>query len=189
MNWDLDYYTGGNAGLRGILNGWTLSPIIKIRSGLPFTVTNGSVSANLDGNHERTRGSRSGIRTSTTRRRSSGSTPPPSSRKKVVTGVATNGNTPRNTLEGPGSASSTGPLAQLPAAGGTCASLCGSLWEDPQEKTIMRLYIPPDNLSPAAKHGFITRMGVDDKIFGCRQSVNMAVKGSSYCRTRRGIYR
>ena len=33
-----------------ILNGWTISPIVKLRSGLPFTVTNGNVDANLDGN-------------------------------------------------------------------------------------------------------------------------------------------
>ena len=32
------------------LNGWTLAPIIKLRSGLPFTITNGNVDANLDGN-------------------------------------------------------------------------------------------------------------------------------------------
>ena len=32
-----------------LLNGWTISPIIKLRSGLPFTVTNGNVDANLDG--------------------------------------------------------------------------------------------------------------------------------------------
>jgi hypothetical protein len=101
MNWDLDYYTGSNAVLSGILNGWTLSPIIKIRSGLPFTVTNGSIDANLDGN-------------TNDRAQQVGDPhiddPTPEQwfntaafvQNKIVTGVATNGNTPRNSLEGPG---------------------------------------------------------------------------------------
>ena len=50
VNWEIDYYRGGNAVLRHILNGWSVAPIIKLRSGLPFTVTNGNVDANLDGN-------------------------------------------------------------------------------------------------------------------------------------------
>jgi len=50
MNWEIDYYRGGSALLRNILNGWTIAPIIKLRSGLPFTITNGNVDANLDGN-------------------------------------------------------------------------------------------------------------------------------------------
>ena len=50
MNWEIDYYRGGNAVLRHIVNGWSVAPIIKLRSGLPFTVTNGNVDANLDGN-------------------------------------------------------------------------------------------------------------------------------------------
>jgi hypothetical protein len=32
------------------IKGWSFSPIIKLRSGVPFTVTNGNVDANLDGN-------------------------------------------------------------------------------------------------------------------------------------------
>ena len=39
-NWEIEYYEGGNAVLRNILNGWTVAPIVKLRSGLPFTVTN-----------------------------------------------------------------------------------------------------------------------------------------------------
>jgi len=49
MNFELDYYHGDNRFARGILNGWSLAPIVKIRSGRPFTVTNGNVDANLDG--------------------------------------------------------------------------------------------------------------------------------------------
>ncbi len=101
MNWDLDYYRGGNPLVRAILNGWTVSPIIKIRSGLPFTVTNGSVDANLDGN-------------TNDRAQQIGDPhidkPTPAQwfntaafvQNKVVTGVATDGNSPRNLLDGPG---------------------------------------------------------------------------------------
>jgi hypothetical protein len=101
MNWDLDYYRGGSGLLRTILNGWSVSPIIKVRSGLPFSVTNGSVDANLDGN--------------TSDRAQQIADPhidkPTAAQwfntaafvqNKVVTGVATDGNSARNLLDGPG---------------------------------------------------------------------------------------
>jgi hypothetical protein len=49
-NWNIDYYRGSSALVRALANGWMVAPIVKLRSGLPFTVTNGSVDANLDGN-------------------------------------------------------------------------------------------------------------------------------------------
>jgi len=49
FNYQPDYYHGDNRFLRHLINGWSISPIIKARSGLPFTVTNGNVDANLDG--------------------------------------------------------------------------------------------------------------------------------------------
>jgi hypothetical protein len=49
VNWELNYYSGGNGALRHILNGWNIAPIVKLRSGIPFTVTNNNVDANLDG--------------------------------------------------------------------------------------------------------------------------------------------
>ncbi|HEV7700357.1 MAG TPA: carboxypeptidase regulatory-like domain-containing protein [Pyrinomonadaceae bacterium] len=49
MNFQPDFYKGSNRIARGILNGWSLAPIIKVRSGRPFTITNGGVDANLDG--------------------------------------------------------------------------------------------------------------------------------------------
>jgi hypothetical protein len=84
-----------------VLNGWSIAPIIKLRSGLPFTITNGNVDANLDGN---------------TNDRAQVIGDPhiddPSAaqwfntaafvQNKVVTGVATDGNSPRNILDGPG---------------------------------------------------------------------------------------
>ena len=49
MNFQPDFYKGSSKILAGIINGWSISPIVKIRSGKPFTVTNGGVDANLDG--------------------------------------------------------------------------------------------------------------------------------------------
>ena len=116
LNWELDYYRGGNGVLGAVLNGWAISPIIKLRSGLPFTVTNGNVDANLDGQ-------------TNDRAQQIGDphldNPTPAMwfntaafvQNKAVTGVPVDGNTPRNSLEGPGlpRRRSRG-LARLPAA-------------------------------------------------------------------------
>src|SRR4029079_751228 len=100
INWSLDYYHGGGV-MEHVLNGWSISPIIKLRSGLPFSITNGNVDANLDGN--------------TNDRAAIVGDPhidhPTAAQwfntaafvqNKVVTGVATEGNSPRNLLDGPG---------------------------------------------------------------------------------------
>jgi hypothetical protein len=50
MIWQPDYYSGGNSVVRHIVNGWSVSPILKLHSGFPFTVLNGK-DANLDGNN------------------------------------------------------------------------------------------------------------------------------------------
>ncbi len=50
MIWQPDYYAGGNGVLRHVTNGWSISPILKVHSGFPFTVLNGA-DANLDGNN------------------------------------------------------------------------------------------------------------------------------------------
>lgn len=101
MNFQPEFYKGENKILRGIINGWSVSPIIKLRSGRPFTVTNGGVDANLDG-------------VTTDRARLIGdphiNNPTADqwfnigafARNLVVTGVATEGNSPRNFLDGPG---------------------------------------------------------------------------------------
>jgi hypothetical protein len=100
LNWDISYYQGDNGFLRALANGWAVSPIIKARSGRPFTITNGNVDANLDGN-------------TNDRAQQVGDpyleNPTPQQwfntaafvQNKVVTGVATDGNTPRNSLDGP----------------------------------------------------------------------------------------
>ena len=101
LNWSINYYRGGNGVLRALANGWSLAPIIKIRSGLPFTVTNGNVDANLDGN-------------TNDRAQVVGDphidNPTPEQwfntaafvQNRAVTGVAVDGNSPRNFLDGPG---------------------------------------------------------------------------------------
>lgn len=101
LNWEIDYYNGSNAVVKGLANGWRISPIIKMRSGLPFTVTNGNVDANLDGQ-------------TNDRAQLVGDpeidNPTPERwfntaafvQNPVVNGVATNGNSARNLLDGPG---------------------------------------------------------------------------------------
>ena len=79
-----------------------IAPIIKLRSGLPFTITNGNVDANLDGQHQRPRAAGRRSRTSTTRRRTQWFNTAAFVQNQVVTGVATDGNSPRNLLDGPG---------------------------------------------------------------------------------------
>jgi len=49
MTWQPDYYQGENRWLRHLANGWSVSPILKLHSGFPFTVMNGA-DANFDGN-------------------------------------------------------------------------------------------------------------------------------------------
>ena len=46
--WEVSYYHGTSRAMRWIANGWTISPIITLSSGLPFTVTSGKDN-NFDG--------------------------------------------------------------------------------------------------------------------------------------------
>jgi hypothetical protein len=45
--WKIDYFSGSNFLMKQILNGWTISPIVSLQSGTPFTVSTGS-NKNLD---------------------------------------------------------------------------------------------------------------------------------------------
>jgi len=101
LNYKPDYYTGDNSIVRGILNGWSIAPIIKIRSGLPFSITNGNVDANLDGqtNDRAQLVGDPNIDNPTAARWFNTAA---FLQNKVVTGVATDGNSPRNLLDGPG---------------------------------------------------------------------------------------
>lgn len=99
-NFRPDLYRGDNRFGKAIINGWSLSPIVRLRSGRPFTVTNGNVDANLDGN-------------TNDRAQLIGDpridNPTPDrwfniaafTRNLAVTGVVTEGNSARNLLTGP----------------------------------------------------------------------------------------
>jgi hypothetical protein len=58
--------------------------------------------------------------------------------------------------------------------------------KDPEKGTIMPLYTPPDNLSPASMR-FIAEMGYDDKIFAAAV-ISMAVKGYLTIEDQGGTY-
>ena len=100
LNFRPDFYTGTNHVAKALINGWSISPIIKMRSGLPFTVTNGGVDANLDG-----------VGTDRAQLVGDPHLDHPTAamwfntaafaQNKVVTGVATDGNSARNLLYGP----------------------------------------------------------------------------------------
>jgi hypothetical protein len=102
MTYKPDYFSkDSNAVLRHIFNGWSLSPIVKIRSGLPFTVTNGNVDANLDGNTS-DRAQLIGDPHLDNPTAARWFNTAAFAQNPVVTGVATDGNSPRNFLYGPG---------------------------------------------------------------------------------------
>jgi hypothetical protein len=47
--WHIDYFRGSNQIAKNVLNGWTVSPIYSVHSGMPFTVTTGGDN-NMSGN-------------------------------------------------------------------------------------------------------------------------------------------
>ena len=100
FNYQPDYFKRGSLAAR-FFNGWSIAPIIKLRSGLPFTVTNGNVDANLDGNtndraqligdpHIANPTAQMWFNTAAF------------VQNKAVTGAPVDGNAPRNLLDGPG---------------------------------------------------------------------------------------
>jgi hypothetical protein len=101
LNYQPDYYTGSNSVLRHIINGWSISPIVKLRSGNPFTVTNGNVDANLDG-QTNDRAQLIGDPYLDNPTAAMWFNTSAFTQNKVVTGVAKDGNSPRNFLDSPG---------------------------------------------------------------------------------------
>jgi len=105
--WQPVYSYRGNALIRGVMNGWSISPIVRWHSGLPFTVSNG-VDANLDGTNN--------DRANLTGDPHSGTCPSGAqvgttlcwfntaafTRNPVVTGKPVDGNSGRNLLDQPG---------------------------------------------------------------------------------------
>jgi hypothetical protein len=95
-----DYYTGTNRFIGQIINGWSISPILRIHTGGPFTVLNGA-DANLDGTnndraqligdpHLSNQGAGQWFSTAAF------------AKNNPVTGKPIDGNSPRNFLDGPG---------------------------------------------------------------------------------------
>ena len=102
FNYRPDYFSkNSNAILRHIFNGWSISPIVKLRSGLPFSITNGNVDANLDGSTN-DRAQLIGDPHIANPTAAQWFNTAAFVQNKVVTGVATDGNSPRNLLDGPG---------------------------------------------------------------------------------------
>jgi len=98
--WNPDYYSGQNRLLRGTLNGWEISPLARLRSGVPFTITNNGVDANLDGQtNDRARvigDPNSGHHTLAQWFNTAAFAQNP-----AVTGNPVDGNAPRNSITGP----------------------------------------------------------------------------------------
>jgi hypothetical protein len=46
--WDISYYHGGNKALKGVINGWQISPIVTLNSGIPLNILSGT-NGNDDG--------------------------------------------------------------------------------------------------------------------------------------------
>jgi hypothetical protein len=101
FNYQPDYYNGTSAVLRHVLHGWSIAPIIKFRSGNPFTVTNGNVDANLDGNTN-DRAQLIGDPHIDNPTAAMWFNTAAFTQNKIVNGVAKDGNSPRNFLDSPG---------------------------------------------------------------------------------------
>jgi hypothetical protein len=101
LNYQPDYYKGHNAVVRNIVNGWTIAAVVKLRSGLPFSITNGNVDANLDGSTN-DRAQLIGDPTIDNPTAAMWFNTAAFSQNKTVTGLAVDGNSARNLLDGPG---------------------------------------------------------------------------------------
>ena len=103
--WRLNYYHGDRVLARGIVNGWTISPIINIHSGFPFTVLNGK-DANLTGNSSAERaqlapGQNPVLSNRTAAEWFNVAAFPLANPANLVNGIAVDGNSGRNMLRGP----------------------------------------------------------------------------------------
>src|SRR5262249_42771875 len=102
--WQVNYYHGDRFFLRELANGWTISPIINIRSGVPFTVLNGK-DANLTGNSSAQRAelvpSQNPVLSNRTAAQWFNTAAFAQNSASLVSGVAVDGNSGRNMLRGP----------------------------------------------------------------------------------------
>jgi len=95
-----DYYTGGNGLIRNIVNGWSISPIARLQSGTPFTISNGA-DANLDGTNN-DRAQLIGDPRISNPTAAEWFNIAAFAKNNPVTGQPVDGSSPRNFLSGPG---------------------------------------------------------------------------------------
>jgi len=102
--WQLNYYKGENFLERGLLNGWAISSIVNIRSGLPFTILNGK-DANLTGNSSAERAQlvpgQNPVLSNRTAAQWFNTAAFSQNPANLVNGAAIDGNSSRNMLRGP----------------------------------------------------------------------------------------
>lgn len=98
--WQPVYTYSGNAIVKAVLNGWSISPIVRWHSGLPFTVSNGA-DANLDGTNN-DRANLIGDPSLSNKSALEWFNVTAFARNPVVTGAPVDGNSPRNLLDQPG---------------------------------------------------------------------------------------
>jgi len=100
--WDLSYFDKTNRFLNTVVNGWQLSSIITLQSGLPFNVTTGT-DVNLDGNNNDRANITGNPYLDPNRSRAAVTAAWFNTDVFKVPGAGTDGNTQRNLLTGPGS--------------------------------------------------------------------------------------
>jgi hypothetical protein len=100
--WRLNYYHGNHLFAREVANGWTISPIINIHSGFPFTVLDGK-DANLTGNSAAERAELVPGQNPVLSNRTAAEwfDTAAFSQNASVNGISINGNSGRNMLRGP----------------------------------------------------------------------------------------
>ena len=99
--WQIDYFDKSNAILRSLLNGWTASAIVTLRSGQPFNVTTGKDN-NLDGTTNDRPNLIGDPRLDPSRPRSATTAMWFNTAAFAQPANGTDGNSPRNLLDGPG---------------------------------------------------------------------------------------
>ena len=100
LTFQLDYYTGDNRVVRQVINGWSISPIVRLHSGMPFSISNGA-DANFDGNNN-DRAQLIGNRHTADPNSFMWFNTAAFAKNNPVNGQPVDGNSPRNFLDAPG---------------------------------------------------------------------------------------
>lgn len=99
--WNTEYYSGQSAVMRGILDGWMLSAIVTLRSGLPLTITSGKDN-NLDGTNNDRANLIGDPRLDPNRSRAAVTAQWFNTAAFVTNPIGTDGTAGRNIIDGPG---------------------------------------------------------------------------------------